>query len=162
MGCVNSIRLEIVDLCVPRTAFCLQIMRIGGCEPSFRAPYGTAALLLPRMSTVLPPGSPEGPAEAQTLPPSPPRSTAGPAKRLTGGRRPKHLMSIYSQVNKPVLRRPVEPGLFALVGVVDQAGLGLAAGDGHLERVDDEFGAQVVAHRPADNAAGEAVDPDAR
>jgi hypothetical protein len=27
----------------------------------------------------------------------------------------------------------------------------------HLERVDDELGAEVVAHRPADNAAREAV-----
>src|SRR5215218_8820002 len=35
-----------------------------------------------------------------------------------------------------------------------------SARDGHLERVDDELGAQVVAHRPANDAAGEAVEDD--
>jgi hypothetical protein len=33
-----------------------------------------------------------------------------------------------------------------------------SARDGHLERVDDELCAEIVAHRPADDAAGEAVD----
>jgi hypothetical protein len=43
--------------------------------------------------------------------------------------------------------------LLALVGVMDQTRSWVSAGDGHLERVDDELGAQVVAHRPADDAA---------
>jgi hypothetical protein len=33
-----------------------------------------------------------------------------------------------------------------------------AARDSHLERVDDELRMQVVAHRPADDTPGEAVD----
>ena len=37
--------------------------------------------------------------------------------------------------------------LRALVGVVDQPGLGAAARDGHLQRVDDELCAHVVGHR---------------
>jgi hypothetical protein len=45
----------------------------------------------------------------------------------------------------------------ALVAVVDQAGLGAAARDGHLERVDDELGAEVVGDRPADDPAAVAV-----
>jgi len=36
---------------------------------------------------------------------------------------------------------------------MDQAWFRLPAIDCHFERVDDELGAQVVAHRPADDAA---------
>src|SRR6266511_6210302 len=67
-------------------------------------------------------------------------------------------MSIYSQVNKLVLRRPVERGLRALIGVVHESGGGTASGDGHLERVDDELGPAVGSHRPADDATAVAVD----
>jgi len=42
--------------------------------------------------------------------------------------------------------------------VVDEAGGGLAAQDGHLERVEHELCAQVVAHRPADTATAPGVD----
>jgi hypothetical protein len=56
-----------------------------------------------------------------------------------------------------VLRRPLEFALRALVGVVDQSRVGSAAGDGHLERVDDKLGAQVVGDRPADDPAAVAV-----
>ena len=48
--------------------------------------------------------------------------------------------------------------LRAVIGVMDHAGARSSSRDGHLERVDDELGAQVVAHRPADDAAREAVD----
>jgi hypothetical protein len=34
-----------------------------------------------------------------------------------------------------------------------QAGARPAAVQGHLERVDDEFGAHMIGHRPADDAA---------
>jgi hypothetical protein len=50
-----------------------------------------------------------------------------------------------------VLRRPVESALAAVVAVVHQAGIGVALGDGHVEGVQDELGAQVVGHRPADD-----------
>jgi hypothetical protein len=39
----------------------------------------------------------------------------------------------------------------ALVAVMDEPGRRPAAGDGHLERVDDELGAHVVGHAPADD-----------
>jgi hypothetical protein len=41
---------------------------------------------------------------------------------------------------------------------VDETRLRSAAGDRHLERVDDELGAEMVGHRPADHAAAVAVD----
>lgn len=41
---------------------------------------------------------------------------------------------------------------------MDQRWSRLTACDGHLQRVDYELSAQVIAHRPADDAAGEAVD----
>jgi hypothetical protein len=40
---------------------------------------------------------------------------------------------------------------------MDQPRSRLPARDRHLERVDDELGAEVVAHRPANDAAREAV-----
>ena len=66
--------------------------------------------------------------------------------------------------------REVDPGLLG-VGAVDQArvlravirvrdhagGVGAAGGDGHPERVEDELGLEVVAHRPADDPAAEDV-----
>src|SRR5262245_46222984 len=67
-------------------------------------------------------------------------------------------MSTYSQVNKPLLRPPVERGLRALVGVLHEPDSRSAACDGHLECVDDELGLEVGAHRPADDATAVAVD----
>ena len=59
---------------------------------------------------------------------------------------------------------PERPGrvLRAVIGMQDRrrvAGLfvGLAADDGHAERVDDEFGAHVLGDRPADDQAGVGV-----
>jgi hypothetical protein len=40
-----------------------------------------------------------------------------------------------------------------LIAVVDQAGSRAPAADGHLECVDDELGAHVVGHAPADDPA---------
>jgi hypothetical protein len=40
---------------------------------------------------------------------------------------------------------------------MDQPWSGLALGDCHVERIQDQLGAQVVGHRPADDSAGEAV-----
>jgi hypothetical protein len=50
--------------------------------------------------------------------------------------------------------------LTAVVRVMDKARGGIALGDGHVEGVQDQFGAQVVGHRPADDPAGEAVQHD--
>ena len=52
------------------------------------------------------------------------------------------------------MRRPIESALRAVVGMQNRgegtvAALGLAADDGHTERVEDEFGAHVVRDRPA-------------
>jgi hypothetical protein len=56
-----------------------------------------------------------------------------------------------------VLRRPVESALAAVIGVVHQARRGVALADGHVQGVQDQFGAQMVGHRPAHDPAGEAV-----
>ena len=50
-----------------------------------------------------------------------------------------------------VLRRPLEPKLAPLVGVVDQSGLRLPARNRHLQGVGHELGPHVVGHRPADD-----------
>jgi hypothetical protein len=42
--------------------------------------------------------------------------------------------------------------------VVHEPGVGAAAADGHLERVDDELGPEVVGERPADDPAAVEVD----
>jgi hypothetical protein len=47
--------------------------------------------------------------------------------------------------------------LAALVGVMNEAGVGATSGERHLERVDDELGAQMVGHRPADDPPREQV-----
>jgi hypothetical protein len=57
-----------------------------------------------------------------------------------------------------VLRRPVESALAAVVGVMHQAWGGVALGDGHVQGVQDQLGAQVLSHRPADDPAGERVE----
>src|SRR5438034_1239751 len=67
-------------------------------------------------------------------------------------------MSIYSQVNKPVLRPPVEPGLRAAIGVRDQPDLWSAQAVGHLERVEREFGAHMRRELPADDPPAVAVE----
>jgi hypothetical protein len=55
------------------------------------------------------------------------------------------------------LRRPLDFALAALVEVMHETGPGAAAVKGHLERVDDELGAHVVGHRPADDPSREGV-----
>ena len=41
--------------------------------------------------------------------------------------------------------------LAALIGVVHEPGVGATSVNGHRERVDDELGAHVVGHRPAND-----------
>jgi hypothetical protein len=57
-------------------------------------------------------------------------------------------------------RRRPNAGLAAVVGVVDQPGRWLGLGDRHVQGIQDQFGAQVLSHRPADDPAGEAVQHD--
>jgi hypothetical protein len=62
-------------------------------------------------------------------------------------------MSIYNQVNNPVLRRSVEPELRAAVAVVDELDVGASAAhtERHLERVEHRVGAHVRGEVPADD-----------
>ena len=55
------------------------------------------------------------------------------------------------------LAEPERDILRALIGVVDQAGIGTSTMDSHAQRVDDELGAHVVGHRPADDPPGVGV-----
>jgi hypothetical protein len=55
------------------------------------------------------------------------------------------------------LRRPLESALTAVVGVMDRPFRRPAPTNGHLERSDDELGAHVLGHRPADDPAAEEV-----
>src|SRR5215208_6927765 len=69
-------------------------------------------------------------------------------------------MRIYNQVNKPVLRRPVEPDLAAGVAVVHEpdVGAGCASGERHPQRVEDELATHVLGELPADDHAAVGVD----
>ncbi len=59
---------------------------------------------------VLPQGHRPQPRTAQTTwPPSPPRSTAAPARPSAGRRQPRPSTNSYTRPSKPVLRRPLEP-----------------------------------------------------
>jgi hypothetical protein len=69
-------------------------------------------------------------------------------------------MIIYSQVNKPVLRRPVESGLTAAIGVEDRVGLDVPVAVCHLERLDAQLCVRAVAELPADDHLGREVDHD--
>ena len=60
------------------------------------------------------------------------------------------LAATFTEEQRNVLR--------ALVGVMNESRAWASARDGHLERVDDELGAEIVAHRPAHDPAREAVD----
>ncbi len=57
----------------------------------------------------------------------------------------------------PAERRGWCIGLRAPITVMHQARAVAAACDGHRERLDDQLGAEVVGHRPADDPAGVAV-----
>src|SRR5215207_8527330 len=91
----------------------------------------------------------KGPTSADTAPtilrPWPQRSTDVHARPWIGGLQPRHSTTSYPRLNKPVLRRPVEPGLGAVVGMVHGlTGQGSPSPQRHLQRVDHELGAHVV------------------
>ena len=83
-------------------------------------------------------------------------STAGPARPSAGRHPPKPSTSSYCRSNKPVLRRPIEPGLHAVVGVDHDARVGVraAAGDGHAQRVGGQRGGLGGVDGPAHDPAG--------
>jgi hypothetical protein len=62
-------------------------------------------------------------------------------------------MSTYARSNRTVLRPPVEPGLAAVVGVMDQLTCGLAPPKRHHQRSNDKVGGLTFTHRPAHDAA---------
>jgi hypothetical protein len=59
-----------------------------------------------------------------------------------------------------VLRRPLEPGLTTAIGVMDEAGCWLSAGQRHLQRVGGQLRAQMIGERPADHAPAECIQDD--
>jgi hypothetical protein len=71
-------------------------------------------------------------------------------------------MSTYSLRYKPVLRRSVESGLHAAVGVmnepVDRLPGVLSGSRTHLQGVESQVSAQALGQLPADHAAGVDVD----
>ncbi len=50
--------------------------------------------------------------------------------------------------------------LAAMIRVMNHPGLRFAAGDCHVERVYDQFGAQMICHRPADDPTTEDIEHD--
>jgi hypothetical protein len=75
-----------------------------GSAAATRTPTACSASTSPREQTSA--GTP-----LMTSRPSPPRSTAVPAKHWAGKPRPKPSTSSYNQFTKAVLRRPLEPKL---------------------------------------------------
>jgi transposase InsO family protein len=63
--------------------------------------------------------------------PSPPRSTAAPAKRWAGKPRPKLSTSSYNQLTKAVLRRSLEPKQYTSIAFTERlAAAGVSASVG--------------------------------
>src|SRR5215207_7114171 len=75
---------------------------------------------------------------------------------LAGERPPKPLTRCYDR-RRQALRRPLEPGLAALVAVVDDLTWPPLAYR-HLERIQHEFGAQMIGHGPTDDPTAEGIE----
>src|SRR5690606_1788465 len=72
---------------------------------------------------------------------------------------PKPSTTSYSRFRPPVLRRPVESALGAVVGVVDQLTVAdVPQAQRHLQRVQRQVGAHVVGQPPPHDDPGVAVD----
>jgi hypothetical protein len=67
-------------------------------------------------------------------------------------------MSFYAPLNKATLRRPLEPGLRAVIAV-DHGLVGdrRAVGDGHAQGIGNQRSGLMCVDRPADHPAGEHV-----
>ena len=68
-------------------------------------------------------------------------------------------MNCYARPTKAVLRRPVEPGLAALVAVMDDA-VWLPLLQRHVQRREDEVSRHLLADRPPDDAPAPDVEHD--
>jgi hypothetical protein len=94
----------------------------------------------PRAPTCL-----DTPAVSSTPSPSP--STPGPARPSDGRHPPRPSTSFHAAPHKAVLRRPLEPGLGAVIGVKDHAGdpaVAAPSPDRRGEGVEAQFAAEVV------------------
>ena len=82
-----------------------------------------------------------------------------PRKTLSWRPPPRRSTSSYTPVNKAVLRRPLEPGLHAAIGMVDQPVNVLVppCPDRHFQRIEGKIRLQMASDLPAENAAGEQV-----
>ena len=66
-------------------------------------------------------------------------------------------MNCYARPSKAMLRRPVESGLAALIGVVDHA-MRLAREQRHVQRRDHQIGRLALPEDPTDNLAAENIE----
>ena len=66
-------------------------------------------------------------------------------------------MKCYALQIEAVLRRPIEPGLAALVGMMQQRDRLAATPDCHHQRIYHKLRVHLIAHRPADDLATEQI-----
>ena len=87
-----------------------------------------------------------------------PHSTVDPAKPSAGRPPPRPSTNTYTPSNKALLRRPLEPGLTAAVGVEHHTPhLAAPGSDRFAQRVSDERGLEVWCHGDTNNSAGRQV-----
>src|SRR5215211_3652478 len=83
-------------------------------------------------------------ADAHAAPPAAGQATASAA--FLSPQQPNPVVVPSTPPLLRVLRRPLEPGLAAVVGVTDQAGGWLPLADGHIQGIQDQLGTQVLGH----------------
>ena len=103
--------------------------------------------------------SPKAPISADTHAPtwtlSLQHSTVDPARPSAGRPPPRPSTNTYTLSNKAVLRRPLEPGLAAAVGVEHHTpDLAATGSDRFAQRISDERGLHMRCHRDTSNSAG--------
>src|SRR5918995_2653712 len=125
-----------------------------GSEGRTRTPTGSCGSTSRREPTC--PGTP-----AVTSTPLRSRSTQGRARPSPGRLPPRPSTSFfYARPDTAALRRPLEPGLGALVRVDYCPVARVALADGHAERVGDQRRVLGRVDRPADHSPGEQVEHD--
>ena len=104
--------------------------------------------------------APRGDRRPEPLPMLPAPAGGRPGDRITGRPVRSDPQPFGLPIATPLdraLRRPLESALAALIGVMNRARVWATSGERHLERVDDQLGAEMVGHRPADDQPGEQV-----